>query len=189
VAIAHMAVLSVALSALLILPCAATILITGGSADLRRLLTRHGRRERRAEHLLERSSTRRPIRRYRRRIIDRGPRGRDDRAHRRLDRSLRGSEQAARLAALRPPAIEQIAFDLRRLDHQRRTGPGMNSEVYLAAVMIAYDTRLCLACRCLGITEYLEKLEGVELDFERLRVEGLLEAAGLVLRHEAGPAV
>jgi hypothetical protein len=29
----------------------------------------------------------------------------------------------------------------------------------------------------------------VELDFERLRVEGLLEAAGLVLRHEAGPAV
>ena len=183
-----MAVLSAALSALLILPCAAAILITGGTADLRRLLTRRGRRELRAEHLLERSANRRPIRRYRRRIIDRGPRGRADRAHRRLDRSMRGSDPSARLAALRSPTIEQIAFDLRRLDHQRRTGPGMNSEVYLAAVMVAYDTRLCLACQCLGITEYLDKLEGVELDLERVRVEGLLEAAGLVLRHEAGPA-
>jgi hypothetical protein len=186
-----MAVLSAALSALLILPCAATILITGGSADLRRLLTRHGRRELRAERLLERSASRRPIRRYRRRITGRGPRGRADgadRTYRRLDRSLRSSDQSARLASLRPPAIEQIAFDLQRLDLQRRTGLVMSSEVYLAAVMIAYDTRLCLACQCLGIVEYLEKLEGVELDLERVRIEGLLEEAGLVLRHEAGPA-
>lgn len=186
-AIAHVAVLSAALTALLIVPCVATILVTGGSGDLRRLLTRRGRRELRAERLLERPASRRSIRRYRRRTIARGPRGRADRAYRRLDRSLRTSDQPARLASLRPPPIEQIAFDLRRLDRQRRVGPGMKSEVYLTAVMTAYDTRLCLACQCLGITEYLEKLEGVELDLERVRVEGLLEAAGLVLRHEDGP--
>ncbi|MDI6100530.1 hypothetical protein QLQ12_18120 [Actinoplanes sp. NEAU-A12] len=185
-AIAHIAVLSAALSALLILPCAATIILTGGTADLRRLLTRHGRSELRAQNHHEHAGARHLARRHHRRV-DRGPRGRDDRAYRRLDRSLR--DPASRLAILRPPTIEQIAYDLRRLDHQRRTGPAVHSEVCLAAVMKAYDARLQLACRCLGITEFLDGLEGVERDIERVRVEGLLEAAGLVLRHEPGPAV
>ncbi|MFD1374640.1 hypothetical protein [Actinoplanes sichuanensis] len=184
-AIAHMAVLSAALSALLILPCAATIMITGGTGDLRRLFTRRGRSELRDEHHRERASGRRTVRRYRRRV-DRGPRGRDDRAHRRLDRTMRGWDLASRLAALRMPPIEQIAYDLRRLDHQRRSGP--HGEAYRAAVMTAYDARLRLACRCLGIREFLHGLEGVELDFERVRVETLLEAAGLAVRHEPGPA-
>lgn len=100
---------------------------------------------------------------------------------------MRGWDLAARLAALRMPPIEQIAYDLRRLDLQRRSGP--HGEVYRAAVMTAYDTRLRLACRCLGIREFLHGLDGVELDFERVRVETLLEAAGLVVRHEAGPAL
>ncbi|WP_433793126.1 hypothetical protein [Actinoplanes sp. CA-252034] len=185
-AIAHIAVLSAALSALLILPCAATILITGGTSDLRRLFTRRGRSELREQHHSERASVRRVVRRYRRRD-DRGPRGRDDRAHRRLDRTMRLWDPAARLAGLRMPTIEQIAYDLRRLDHQRRSGP--HGEAYHAAVMTAYDSRLRLACRCLGIREFLHGLDGVELDFERVRVEGLLEAAGLVLRHEPGTAV
>lgn len=189
-AVVHIAVLSAALSALLILPCAATILLTGGTADLRRLLTRDGRDELRAQHRRERAGTRHLARRQHRRA-DRGPRGRADRAdraaYRRLDRSLR--DQAARLAVLRPPPIEQIAFDLRRLGRQRHTGPAVHSKVCLAAVMRAYDTRLQLACRCLGIAEFLDGLEGVEREFERVRVEGLLEAAGLMLRHESDPTV
>jgi hypothetical protein len=185
VAIAHIAVLSAALSALLILPCAATIILTGGTADLRRLLTRHGRDELRAQNGRDRAGTRHLARRHHRRV-ERGPRGRDDRAYRRLDRSL--WDHAARLAALRPPTIEQIAYDLRRLDHQRRSAPVRQSEVCLAAVMTAYDTRLRLACGCLGIQEFLDGLDGVERDIERVRVEGLLESAGLVLRHEPGAA-
>ncbi|MFC4063760.1 hypothetical protein [Actinoplanes subglobosus] len=181
-AIAHIAVLSAALSALLILPCAATIMITGGAGDLRRLFTRRGRSELRDRN--HRSSGRRVVRRYRRRV-DRGPRGRDDRAYRRLDRTMRTWDPVARLAALRMPSIEQIAYDLRRLDYRRRTGP--HGETYLAAVMTAYDARLRLACRCLGIREFLHGLEGVELDLERCRVETLLEEAGLALRHESGP--
>jgi hypothetical protein len=186
VAIAHIAVLAAALSALLILPCAATIMITGGADDLRRMFTRHGRSELRDRNHRERALGRRVVRRYHRRV-DRGPRGRNDRAHRRLDHTMRGWDPALRLAALRMPPIEQIAYDLRRLDYQRRTGP--HGEVYDAAVMTAYDARLRLACRCLGVREHLHGLEGVELDLERGRVEGLLEAAGLALRYEPGPAV
>jgi hypothetical protein len=80
------------------------------------------------------------------------------------------------------PCIEQIAADLRRLDRQRRAGPTTQSQRWLADVVRAYDERLRLASRCLGVTEYLTPLEGVDRDIERLWVEAELQAAGLSLR-------
>jgi hypothetical protein len=110
-------------------------------------------------------------------------RGRQEmRALRRLDRALASDDPVPCLAELDAPSIEQIAHDLRRLAHQRRNGPTQQSEQWLAAVQRAYDQRLSLACRCLGLTEHLEPLEGMDRDLERLRVESELQAAGLALR-------
>jgi len=101
-------------------------------------------------------------------------------ALRSLDHALRNIEEIPPLA--HGPSIEQIAFDLRRLDRQRRCGPTLESERWQQAVIRAYDARLCLACRRLGLTEHLEPLEGMDRDIERVRVEGELQAAGLALR-------
>ena len=105
---------------------------------------------------------------------------RDLRALRRLDRALRSEEPV--LVSLEMPSIEQIAYDLRRLDQQRRGGPTQQSERWRAAVLLANDQRLCLACQCHGLSEHLEPLEGMDRDLERLRVESELQAAGLALR-------
>ncbi len=78
------------------------------------------------------------------------------------------------------PPIEQIAADLRRLGRQR-LGIATRSTVWFTAVQRAYDDRLRLACRSLAIEEHLDKLRGVDLEIERLRVEGELVGAGLVL--------
>jgi hypothetical protein len=107
---------------------------------------------------------------------------RDVRALRRLDRALRSDEAVPSPVTLDMPSIEQIACDLRRLDQQRRGGPTQHSEKWRAAVLRAYDLRLCLACQCLGLAEHLESLEGMDRDLERLRVESELRAAGLALR-------
>jgi hypothetical protein len=107
---------------------------------------------------------------------------RETRALRRLDRSLSTVDHPGMPCALAPPPIEQIACDLRRLDRQRRTGPTRESERWMAAVLHAYDVRLSLACRCLGLTEHLLSLDGLDRDIERLRVEDRLRAAGLALR-------
>jgi len=107
---------------------------------------------------------------------------RDVRALRRLDRALRSDAPVPSLVTLDMPSIEQIAYDLRRLDQQRRGGPTQQSEKWRAAVLRAYDQRLCLACRCLGLAEHLEPLEGMDRELERLRVESELQAAGLALR-------
>jgi hypothetical protein len=48
------------------------------------------------------------------------------------------------------------------------------------AVRNAYDDRLRLACGCLGIQQHLTELDGLDLEIERVRVEGELRAAGLV---------
>ncbi len=95
---------------------------------------------------------------------------------------MRTSDPLPVMAELNPPSIEQIAQDLRRLDRQRRVGPTRISQRWLAEVQRAYDERLCLACRCLGLTEHLDPLEGIDRDIERVRVEGQLEAAGLRVR-------
>ena len=107
-------------------------------------------------------------------------RRRDLRALRRLDRALRSEEPV--LVSMEMPSIEQIAYDLRRLDQQRRGGPTQHSEKWRDAVLAAYDLRLCLACQCLGLPEHLQPLEGMDRDLERLRVESELQAAGLALR-------
>ena len=97
-------------------------------------------------------------------------------------RALRSGAPTPAPVALDLPSIEQIAYDLRRLDQQRRGGPTQQSEKWRAAVLRAYDQRLCLACRCLGLAEHLEPLEGMDRELERLRVESELQAAGLALR-------
>ncbi|WP_433373481.1 hypothetical protein ACQPZX_01980 [Actinoplanes sp. CA-142083] len=107
---------------------------------------------------------------------------RELRALRRLDRALRASDPIPSLALLDTPSIEQLAFDLRRLAQQRRGGPSQQSEKWRAAVLRAYDERLCLACRALGLTEHLGPLQGMDRELERLRVESELQAAGLALR-------
>jgi hypothetical protein len=147
VAIVHIAVLSAALSALLVLPCAAAALLAPDARLIRRMLTRRGCRQLQG-----------------------------------LDSTLRVLDVDARLAALDDPAIEQIAYDLQRLDHQRRSDLTRSSKVWLAAVQDAYDTRLQIACRRLGVDEHLQPLAGVDREIERLRVESRLEAAGLMLR-------
>ncbi|GAB3964624.1 hypothetical protein V1634_01145 [Plantactinospora veratri] len=85
------------------------------------------------------------------------------------------------------PAIERIAADLRRLGDQRLRIAG-RSRLWQDAVLGAYDDRLRLASRCLGVAEHLGDLDGVDLEIERVRVEGELQAAGLVLPSpHAGP--
>ncbi|MEQ4301624.1 hypothetical protein ABNF97_09560 [Plantactinospora sp. B6F1] len=85
------------------------------------------------------------------------------------------------------PAIERIAADLRRLGDQR-LGLAGRSRLWQDAVLEAYDDRLRLASRCLGVPEHLADLDGMDLEIERVRVEGELQAAGLVLPSpHAGP--
>lgn len=104
------------------------------------------------------------------------------RASHALDRQMAARTEFPGLSCAAGPPIEQIAFDLRRLDRQRRSGPTRDSERWLAAVERAYDDRLCLACHRLGLDQHLERLEGLDRDLERLRVEASLQAAGLALR-------
>jgi hypothetical protein len=93
-----------------------------------------------------------------------------------------GPEEAA--------SIERIAADLRRLEHgltvlDGRDDPG--SEVRREALRRAYETRLQDACRSLGVAEHLDGLTGLDREIERLRIEGVLEAEGLVLRSAQSP--
>lgn len=79
-------------------------------------------------------------------------------------------------------SIDELAAELRRLNKQRRSAPTTESVTWLAAVHRAYDQRLALASRSLGLTEHLAHLDGMDREIERVRVEGLLHAAGLRLR-------
>jgi len=97
----------------------------------------------------------------------------------RLDRAL-GPAAAPPAEAAGPP-IEKVAADLRRLRRQR-TGIALRSPVWFTAVEKAYDDRLQLACERLTIEQYLGELVGVDREIERVRLEGELEAAGLILR-------
>ncbi|WFE38128.1 hypothetical protein [Micromonospora sp. WMMD998] len=77
-------------------------------------------------------------------------------------------------------SLEQLATDLRRLGGHRLAAAD-RSVVWHGAVIEAYDERLSAACRALGIAEHLTELDGVDREIERVRVEGLLHAAGLTL--------
>jgi hypothetical protein len=76
--------------------------------------------------------------------------------------------------------LEQLATDLRRLGGHRLAAAD-RSVVWHGAVIEAYDERLRAACHALGIVEHLTELNGVDREIERVRVEGLLHAAGLTL--------
>ncbi|SCL37341.1 hypothetical protein GA0074692_4634 [Micromonospora pallida] len=76
--------------------------------------------------------------------------------------------------------VEQLAADLWRL-RAYRLGRGGRPVVWPLLLIQAYDERLRLACRCLGVPEHLTELDGVDREIERIRVEGALHAAGLLL--------
>jgi hypothetical protein len=95
----------------------------------------------------------------------------------RVGRKLEHSEPAG-------PPIQQVAADLRRLNRQRLS-IAMRSRVWFQAVQHAYDDRLGVACRQLAIEEHLGELTGMDLDLERIRVEGRLEEAGLAIRDDS----
>ncbi|MQA26586.1 MAG: hypothetical protein GEU94_14225 [Micromonosporaceae bacterium] len=85
-------------------------------------------------------------------------------------------------------SIEQIAADLRDLSQALRGDPrllgptGPERAVRHAAILAAYETRLQDACRALNVAEHLDDLTGVDREIERVRIEGVLQAQGLVLR-------
>lgn len=113
-------------------------------------------------------------------------RRRETRALRRLDHRLDNTGPLPTpLTPVAEPTIQQLAADLRRLNQHRHGGIVTGSEVWLSAVMRAYDDRLCLASRCLGVPEHLRPLEGLDREMERLRLESELHAAGL--RVSPGP--
>jgi hypothetical protein len=95
----------------------------------------------------------------------------------RVGRKLEHSEPTS-------PPIQQVAADLRRLNRQRLS-IAMRSRVWFQAVQHAYDDRLGVACQQLGIEQHLDELTGMDLDLERIRVEGLLEEAGLAFRDDS----
>ncbi len=76
------------------------------------------------------------------------------------------------------PAPEQIAGELRRLQRMRHHGPATQSEVWLAAVNDSYDRWLCEGCQTLGVDEELRRLNGLDRELERARIEDLLRAKG-----------
>lgn len=102
----------------------------------------------------------------------------------RLVRAVRGwlrpTPPAPPSATSRP--IESIARDLRRLRAEvRHPRPGITM-ARLRGVMAAYDDTLVLAARALDIsTDLTAEGEGIDREAERLRVEFLLEEAGLDL--------
>ncbi len=80
--------------------------------------------------------------------------------------------------------IEEIAHNVRRLGTEWHGGHPGRSWVKSEALRRSYDDALGEACRALDVSTDLLDLEpGPERDAERLRVEHLLAAGGLVMRH------
>ncbi len=78
--------------------------------------------------------------------------------------------------------IELIARDAQRLGQRFRYVPPDVSFARFEGRRRAYDEVLAEACRSLGVEHLLEVLPpGQELDIERLRVEAVLDRAGLRL--------
>ena len=100
---------------------------------------------------------------------------------RRLDREMTAIRRPP-VDGTTVPSREQIAAELRRLDRQRRSGPTTQSQVWLDAVLRAYDEWLRVACRQLGIEEHLQPLDGMDREIERLRVQAELQANGMTFR-------
>jgi hypothetical protein len=150
-----------AVAALATLPCLLTLVIAGGGGPSRTVRV-----------------VKAVVRRFRpRRIADRSLSRRERRGLARLDRSF-GPLEAPPPSS--DPPIEKLASDIRRLRRQR-AGIAQRSPMWRAAVEDAYDDRVTLACKRLGIDAHLAGLAGVDREIERVRLEGELEAAGLTL--------
>jgi hypothetical protein len=65
------------------------------------------------------------------------------------------------------PPFEMVVASLRELQDRRDD--------------VAYDLALQAACRCLSISQHLDEVTGMDLQIERVRVEGALAVAGLTL--------
>jgi hypothetical protein len=130
-----------------------------------------------ADMVVERAVGRR--RRRRRRLPGRS--WRDRRRFAKLDRAMTRATSAEPSEPADPP-IERVAADLRRLGRQR-VEIANRSPVWHTAVERAYDDRLTVACRELGIEEHLIGLAGVDLEIERVRVLGALQRAGMSVDH------
>ena len=82
--------------------------------------------------------------------------------------------------------IEDIAASLRRIQYwldtyaDPRPIPGKATK--LTAAGTAYDRVLVDACHALEVPEALDGTDGLDREFERLRMQAALEDAGLVLR-------
>jgi hypothetical protein len=164
VAVPHAWVLVLAMIVLLFLPAIVAMILCADELVGRAARALHRRRE---------------IRRQRRALT-------------KLDRAMGEVDAIADLPQVAPEdraSIQQIAADLHRLGRQR-LGVATRSRVWQTAVSRAYDEQLRAASHCLGIEEHLESLTGMDLEIERVRVEGELQAAGLKLptadaeRHE-----
>jgi hypothetical protein len=78
------------------------------------------------------------------------------------------------------PPIEALAADLKRLRRVTLEVEPGTSHVRRVAAVAAYDDALVQACLALGLPDTLTGLApGPDREAERLRVEALLEAAGL----------
>jgi hypothetical protein len=93
------------------------------------------------------------------------------------------------VARLRPhvpahPPVEHTAALLRQLSAQLAETP-LSQATRRGRLIDRYDAVLREACATLDIPQYLSRLTGSDADAERLRLEGMLEAQGLVVR---GPA-
>lgn len=97
----------------------------------------------------------------------------------RLDRAL--PRDPSEVCGPCQPPIEQVARDLRRLRRHLGGGVATRNRTWYEAVCQAYDDRLRLACRCLGLPQHLDQLDGLDLEIERIRVEDALRGEGLYL--------
>lgn len=78
------------------------------------------------------------------------------------------------------PPIERLARDLTRLRAATLSPAPDSSHVRRVATLAAYDDALAQACVALGIEDTLSEVPlGTDREAERLRVEMMLEAAGL----------
>jgi hypothetical protein len=104
---------------------------------------------------------------------------RERRRFARLDRDINRATAEEPVEPADPP-IERVAADLRRLGRQR-LDIATRSPVWYSAVQRAYDDRLRIASRELGVEHHLDDVSGIDLEIERVRVEGSLQAAGMVV--------
>jgi hypothetical protein len=82
--------------------------------------------------------------------------------------------------------IQEIAASIRRLGTAYYGGPPGRSWAKTDALRRAYEQALAEGCQALEISTDLITIQpGTEHDAERLRVEHLLMAAGLILRNAA----